>query len=77
MEPPGEGRYEQRLRYQPGRGVGAAMEPPGEGRYEHADALYELAEAQPQWSRPVKGGTSTSSATSHPLRVTCRNGAAR
>ena len=35
------------------------MEPPGEGRYEARAALEKKnREAQPQWSRPVKGGTS-------------------
>ena len=34
------------------------MEPPGEGRYEDAESLAGLPLTMPQWSRPVKGGTS-------------------
>ena len=34
------------------------MEPPGEGRYEDRLTCNPLARVPPQWSRPVKGGTS-------------------
>ena len=34
------------------------MEPPGEGRYESAAAICSRSSTSPQWSRPVKGGTS-------------------
>ena len=59
MEPPGEGRYEfgGGLQTSPKRGI-AAMEPPGEGRYELLGGLRSALDGVPQWSRPVKGGTS-------------------
>ena len=62
MEPPGEGRYEVQP---PPMHAGldpAAMEPPGEGRYEDGRCVdADQCERKPQWSRPVKGGTSRNS----------------
>ena len=40
------------------RSSSAAMEPPGEGRYEGKKENGPLTPEPPQWSRPVKGGTS-------------------
>ena len=77
MEPPGEGRYE-RGALDPSRHLvrTAAMEPPGEGRYEASRAGRATQKISPQWSRPVKGGTSPR----RPMAATVgasRNGAAR
>ena len=58
MEPPGEGRYEPEAGERVGQDATAAMEPPGEGRYELlCSAQFSANCYQPQWSRPVKGGT--------------------
>ena len=59
MEPPGEGRYELGTSYGMPPDEWAAMEPPGEGRYEERNGgSTGSSVAEPQWSRPVKGGTS-------------------
>ena len=78
MEPPGEGRYELGLvGISAPRTSQAAMEPPGEGRYEKRTLDWiRQAFSEPQWSRPVKGGTSV---VGHGARGAHRrrNGAAR
>ena len=77
MEPPGEGRYESlgglaALDLHP-----AAMEPPGEGRYESVPPGAPRTSKTPQWSRPVKGGTSGSRRSCATPFDYGRNGAAR
>ena len=77
MEPPGEGRYERGGGIEVLHRVEAAMEPPGEGRYEAASQVPVVTSVvPPQWSRPVKGGTSPPSRGRRPPG-NCRNGAAR